>query len=136
VWALPKSEPGGLFCPGGDKPLPACWLRGMWLSCSYVVSTVISAVIRSRIDPASKKEANRLLRSIGLTMSDAIRLFLQHVIAGKGLAFAIETPNATTIAAMEAADRGEVEETSLAELARLWEGACAKSSRPRSSRKT
>jgi hypothetical protein len=37
------------------------------------------------------------------------------------------TPNATTIAAMEAADRGDVEETSLVELARLWEGACAKS---------
>jgi hypothetical protein len=46
------------------------------------------------------------------------------------------TPNATTIAAMEAADRGDVEETSLVELARLWENACAKSSRRRSSRKT
>jgi DNA-damage-inducible protein J len=97
---------------------------------------VNSTVIRSRIDPASKKEADRLLRSMGLTMSDAIRLFLRQVIAGKGLPFAMKTPNATTMAAMEAADRGEAEETSLAELARLWEGACAKSSRRRSSRKT
>lgn len=64
-----------------------------------------STVIRSRTDPAAKGKANP-----------------------KGLPSALETPNATTIAAMEAADRGEVEETSLAELARLWEGACAKSS--------
>ena len=76
----------------------------MRLSCSYVGSTVNSTVIRSRIGPAKKKEANP-----------------------KGILFATMTPNATTIAAMEAADRGDVEETSLVELARLWEGACAKS---------
>ena len=85
----------------------------MGLSCNSVGNTVNSTVIRSRIGPARKKEANP-----------------------KGLPSATKTPNATTIAAMEAADRGEVEETSLAELARLWEGACAKSSKRRSSRKT
>jgi hypothetical protein len=71
--------------------------------------------MRSRTGPVRKKDANRLLRSMQL---------------------AAKTPNATTIAALEAADRGDVEKTSLAELARLWEGACAKSSRRRSSRKT
>jgi len=74
---------------------------------------VNSTVSRSRIGRAGKEKAN-----------------------SKGLPIAMKTPNATTIGAMEAADRGEVEETSLAELARLWEGACAKSSRRRSSRKT
>jgi hypothetical protein len=39
----------------------------------------------------------------------------------KGLPSAMNTPSATTIAAMEAADRGEVDRTSAAELARLWE---------------
>jgi hypothetical protein len=48
----------------------------------------------------------------------------------------MKIPNATTKAAMEAADRSEVEETSLAELARIWEGACAKSSRRREGRLT
>jgi hypothetical protein len=43
-----------------------------------------------------------------------------------------KTPNATTVAAMEAADGGEVKETSLTKLARIWEGACAKSSGRRS----
>jgi hypothetical protein len=33
------------------------------------------SVIRSRIDPKIKDEANRVLRSMGLNMSDAIRLF-------------------------------------------------------------
>jgi len=76
-------------------------------------STVNSTVNRSRIGPTRENAAN-----------------------AKGPHSAIASPNATTIAAMQAAHRGEVQETSLAELARLWEGACAKSSRPRGSRKT
>lgn len=72
-----------------------------------------STVIRSRTDPAGKGKTKP-----------------------KALPLALKTPNATTIAAMEAADRGEVEETSLVELARLWEGACAKSSRRRSSERS
>ena len=32
------------------------------------------SVIRSRIDPAIKEEASHLLRKMGLSMSDAIRL--------------------------------------------------------------
>ena len=67
-----------------------------------------STVIRSGTGPVSKKPAKP-----------------------KRLPFAMKIPNATTKAAMRAADRGEVEETSLAELACLWQGACAKSSRRR-----
>jgi hypothetical protein len=73
---------------------------------------VNSTVVRSRTDSGPKKQANP-----------------------RELRFALKTPNATTIAAMKAADRGEVEQTSIAELARLWEGACAKSSGRRNSRK-
>lgn len=83
-------------------------------------------VIRSRIDPALKAEANRILRSMGLTMSEAIRLFLHQVVAEKGLPFPVKAPNAETIAAMEAADRGKHTPTSLEQIARDWDEACAK----------
>jgi len=69
-------------------------------------------------------------------MSDAIRLFLHQVIADKGLPFEIKAPNETTVAAVRAVERGELERTSLKGIARDWEAGCAKSSRRRSSRKT
>ncbi len=93
-------------------------------------------VIRSRIDPAIKEEANRLPEKMGLTMSDAIRLFLRRVIVDKGLPFEVKAPNETTSAAVRAVRRGELERTSLRGIAREWEAACAKSSRRRSSKKT
>ena len=83
-------------------------------------------VIRSRIDPAIKEEASRLLEKMGLTMSDAIRLFLHRVIVDKGLPFEVKAPNEATLAAVRAVERGELERTSLRGIARDWEAACAK----------
>ena len=46
-------------------------------------------VVRSRIDSTVKLEAQSLLSKIGLSMSDAIRLFLHQVIMEKGLPFEV-----------------------------------------------
>lgn len=83
-----------------------------------------ACVIRSRIDPAVKGEASRLFHEMGLTMSDAIRLFLYQVVAEKALPFSVKAPNAVTVAAMEAADRGEgLEEVTLDDIAKQWDEA-------------
>ena len=85
------------------------------------------AIVRSRIDPKIKTEATKILDSMGLTMSDGIRLFLHQVIAKKALPFNVEAPNPETVAAMESARRGEGRETvSLGQLAADWNDACAK----------
>ncbi len=47
-------------------------------------------VIRSRIDSSIKLEAQALLERLGLTMSDAIRLFLHQVVLEKGLPFQVK----------------------------------------------
>lgn len=47
-------------------------------------------VIRSRIDASLKIEAQTLLDGMGLSMSEAIRLFLHQVVAEKGLPFPIK----------------------------------------------
>ena len=62
---------------------------------------MLTSEIRSRIEPELKDEAQAVLNSVGLNISDAIRLFLRQVVATRGLPFDLrEAPNATTQAAM------------------------------------
>ena len=66
-------------------------------------------VVRARIDQATKDEAAAILDSIGLTVSDAFRMMMRRIVAERRLPFDPLVPNATTIAAIEAARRGELE---------------------------
>lgn len=50
-----------------------------------------NAVIRARIDSELKASALRVLASCGLEPSDAIRLFLQQVVAHQGIPFDIRS---------------------------------------------
>ena len=65
-----------------------------------------NAVVRARIDGRIKSEAAAVLGAMGLTLSDAFRILLTRVAAEKALPFSPMVPNAETIAAMEAAERG------------------------------
>jgi DNA-damage-inducible protein J len=67
-----------------------------------------NSVVRARIDERTKKEAAAVLKSIGLTVSDAFRLLLVRIAAEKQLPFEPLVPNAETIEAMKAARRGEL----------------------------
>ncbi|MGH6778212.1 MAG: type II toxin-antitoxin system RelB/DinJ family antitoxin [Bradyrhizobium sp.] len=64
-----------------------------------------NTVIRARIDQATKRKATAALKAMGLSPSDAIRMLMVRVARDKVLPF---TPNATTIAAMEEARRGQL----------------------------
>jgi DNA-damage-inducible protein J len=65
-------------------------------------------MVRARIDSGLKREATAALADMGLTVSDAIRMLLVRVASEKALPFDVRTPNATTQAALDAAERGEV----------------------------
>lgn len=67
-----------------------------------------NAVVRARIDGRVKNQAAAVLKSMGLTVSDAFRLLLVRVAAEKTLPFEIRKPNARTTSAMKAARRGEL----------------------------
>ena len=67
-----------------------------------------NAVVRARIDEATKTEAAAVLATMGLSLSDAFRLLLKRVAAEKALPFEPLVPNAETIAAMKAARRGNL----------------------------
>jgi DNA-damage-inducible protein J len=64
------------------------------------------SVIRARVEPELKAEAVKVLTSMGLTPSSAIRIFLQQVVADQALPFTVKVPNAETRAAMRDADEG------------------------------
>lgn len=51
-----------------------------------------------------------MLGAIGLTVSDAVRLMMTRIAAEKRLPFAPLVPNAETVAALEAARRGDLVE--------------------------
>jgi DNA-damage-inducible protein J len=67
-----------------------------------------NSVVRARIDEHTKKEAAAVLKSAGLTVSDAFRMLLVRVAAEKRLPFEPLAPNAETVEAMKAARRGEL----------------------------
>ena len=65
-----------------------------------------NAVIRARIDEDIKHEATLVLESMGLTVSDALRMMMVRIAIEKALPFEPLVPNAKTISAMrEARDR-------------------------------
>jgi DNA-damage-inducible protein J len=62
-----------------------------------------STMVHIRIDEQLKAQAAETLASIGLTVSDAVRVFLTRVVADQQMPFALEAPNAVTRAAMREA---------------------------------
>lgn len=68
----------------------------------------MNTVVRARIDEKTKNEAAAVLDAIGLSVSDAFRMLLVRIAAEKRLPFEPLVPNPETIAAMEAARRGEL----------------------------
>tara|TARA_R110002110_G_scaffold90443_2_gene235149 strand:- start:196 stop:456 length:261 start_codon:yes stop_codon:yes gene_type:complete len=66
------------------------------------------AVVRARIDRATKLEATELFQKMGITVSDAIRMMLVQAVAEKALPFEVKVPNAETVAALRDSRNGEV----------------------------
>jgi len=67
-----------------------------------------NALIQSRVKPSIKEEAEIIFESIGLTTSDAIRIFLQQTINCGGLPFQLvaKKPNSKTQKAIKELEKG------------------------------
>ncbi|MDR1014851.1 MAG: type II toxin-antitoxin system RelB/DinJ family antitoxin [Coriobacteriales bacterium] len=65
-----------------------------------------TAVINVRIEPEIKAQAENLYRSMGVSLSDAVNMFLYKSIDFRGLPFDLcrEIPNEETLAAMREAE--------------------------------
>jgi len=66
-----------------------------------------SAVIHARIEPETKNAAERVLHKLGLSPTDAIRIFYRQISLRHGLPFAVEIPNELTRLTLEKSRKGE-----------------------------
>lgn len=81
----------------------------MYLNQSHqevIMAASTTTMVHVRVDENIKAQATETLASMGLTVSDAIRVFLTRVVADKELPFAIKAPNANSRSAM--AETGEI----------------------------
>jgi DNA-damage-inducible protein J len=62
-----------------------------------------TTMVHVRVDESIKNQATETLASMGLTMSDAVRVFLTRVVTDQQLPFALKAPNAKTRVAMREA---------------------------------
>lgn len=62
-----------------------------------------SRMIHVRVDEEIKAQATEALDAIGLSMADAVRLFLKRLVAEQAIPIELKVPNASTRAAIEEA---------------------------------
>ena len=65
-----------------------------------------NALVQTRIDGIVKDEATAVFATMGLTVSDVVRLLLTRIAHDKALPFEPLVPNAQTLAAMREAGGG------------------------------
>ena len=59
-----------------------------------------STMVHIRVDEQLKAQATDTLAAMGLSVSDAVRVFLTRIVADQQFPFALQVPNAETRAAM------------------------------------
>jgi DNA-damage-inducible protein J len=65
-----------------------------------------SAMVRARVEPKLKREAESLFERLGLSTTQAITLFYRQVALRRGLPFDVVIPNATTCKTFNDTDHG------------------------------
>ena len=65
------------------------------------------AAIHIRVDAQTKSQAKGILDQLGLTLTDAMTLYLKQIIFNKGIPFDVKLPNALTAETLEKVNRGE-----------------------------
>ena len=63
-----------------------------------------TSMVHVRVNEQTKIQATETLAAMGLSVSDAVRVFLTRVVAEQQLPFSIKVPNAETRAGMTEAD--------------------------------
>ena len=69
---------------------------------------VKTAIVRARLEPGLKKKAEKIFKVVGLSESEAVRLFYKNVVLFRGLPFSLSIPNDETKSAIEEARKGEL----------------------------
>ncbi|HHS8465338.1 TPA: type II toxin-antitoxin system RelB/DinJ family antitoxin [Legionella pneumophila] len=65
-----------------------------------------TATVRARVEPELKLEVESVLNELGLSVSEAIELYLHQIKLVHGIPFDIRLPNATTQETFKKTDEG------------------------------
>lgn len=63
-----------------------------------------TSMLHVRVDDETKAQATETLAAMGLSVSDAVRLFLRRVVADQSFPFELKVPNAKLRSAMAEAE--------------------------------
>lgn len=66
-----------------------------------------TSAVHARIEPETKEKVEEILRSLGLTPTEAIRIFYKQISLRGGLPFPVAIPNKLTTSTLEKSRRGE-----------------------------
>ncbi len=66
-----------------------------------------TAVIHARIEPDIKSKAEEILHKVGISPTEAIRIFYRQITLRGGIPFAIKVPNKLTATTLNKSSRGE-----------------------------
>lgn len=66
-----------------------------------------SATIQTRIDPLIKENAQKILSTLNISMSEAISIYLTQVALHKGIPFEIKIPNKLTHKTLKKSKEGK-----------------------------
>ena len=65
-----------------------------------------SAIIHARIEPQTKRKAEDVLKHLGMSPTEAIRLFYRQICLRSGLPFPVQIPNKETKSALLKSRKG------------------------------
>jgi DNA-damage-inducible protein J len=65
-----------------------------------------TATLNARLEPQLKAKAERVLRKLDLSPTEAVRLFYRQIALRRGLPFDLCVPNAKTAAALDELEAG------------------------------
>jgi DNA-damage-inducible protein J len=66
-----------------------------------------TATIQTRVDPEIKRNAQKILSMLNISMSDAISLYLTQITLNKGIPFEIKIPNKLTAKTLKDSENGK-----------------------------
>ena len=65
-----------------------------------------TAIVHARIDPETKRSAEKVLERLGVSPPEVIRILYRQITLRQGLPFAVEIPNDLTTATLRKSRKG------------------------------
>lgn len=66
-----------------------------------------TGTLNIRVNDDTKKQAQQILSSLNISLSEAVGVFLKQVVLSKGIPFEIKLPNKTTLKAIQDLEEGK-----------------------------